>query len=579
MITVAAAMDFGTSNSGYGWVEVTERNDDPALRQIHTCLQWPGQVFPYAKTLTALLLDREGRTAAWGYEAHRRWRELQLAGRDRGWRPARFFKLGLLSRHDTAGAFTRPAVLLEIGTAPEHLIAAYLSELYRHALAAISRSGHREDEIRWCVTVPAQWTDQQKQVMRRAAAAAGMPDGANCLILALEPEAAAHHARVSGVKRAGEEGGPAPSLMRPGARFMVVDCGGGTVDLTAYRNDDDGLMVEIGKVSGGALGSQCLNAAFAETVLVKRFGGPEEVKVLERKCPVELDDLLDRWERAKLHIGVDHDEPFLLPLTSGLERRLSKAARNCLRDQPGGRSGHIVVTPAEVHDIFAQVIPHILGLVDRQLIEMRDQAGAPEGPELVLLAGGFAASPYLRQRMQDHLAGRAELLTVPDPGVAVLSGAVHFAYAPQTRARRSRFTYGIATSMPFEDGTDPGELKATDAWGKEVCTGRFGVFVTAGHTVASGEEISNNYLPLHGSQARIDVEFYASTHQNPRYVTDPGCRRIGTVKVSLKDVLHLDLTRRGITVTMRFGETEIRSDVTVTETEQKLHHALDFEEQ
>ena len=53
----------------------------------------------------------------------------------------------------------------------------------------------QEDEIRWCLTIPAIWQDVDKQLMRRAAQQAGIIKDADRdaerLILALEPECAA----------------------------------------------------------------------------------------------------------------------------------------------------------------------------------------------------------------------------------------------------------------------------------------------------------------------------------------------------------------------------------------------------
>jgi hypothetical protein len=210
---------------------------------------------------------------------------------------------------------------------------------------------------------------------------------------------------------------------------------------------------------------------------------------------------------------------------------------------------------------------------------MADHDGPPEGRELVLLAGGFAASAYLRQALGEHLAERAEVLVVPDPGIAVLAGATHFAYAPQTRARRSRYTYGAATCAPFEEGTDPEELKIITALGEERCRDRFDVYVTAGQSIPSGEVVTHDYLPLYGEQKKMEICFYESDGQAPRYITDPGCRLVGTAVVPLKDVMHLELNRRGVSVSMRFGETEIMSAATVKQTGHALPHVLTFAEQ
>lgn len=82
-------------------------------------------------------------------------------------------------------------------------------------------------KIFWVLTVPAIWDDEGKAFMRAAAHRAGMTasvDAAN-LMLALEPECAvlASITEISPVER---------DNLKAGTRVMVVDCGGGTVDIT-----------------------------------------------------------------------------------------------------------------------------------------------------------------------------------------------------------------------------------------------------------------------------------------------------------------------------------------------------------
>ena len=67
------------------------------------------------------------------------------------------------------------------------------------------------------VTVPAIWTDKAKDLTRKAALAAGIPD--NRLKLITEPEAAALYCATICV----EVG------LKVGDRFLVCDAGGGTV--------------------------------------------------------------------------------------------------------------------------------------------------------------------------------------------------------------------------------------------------------------------------------------------------------------------------------------------------------------
>ena len=53
--------------------------------------------------------------------------------------------------------------------------------------------------------------------------------------------------------------------------FMVVDAGGGTVDITAHHNRSEGGLVELHSPSGGAWGSFYINMRFEE-LLLELFG-------------------------------------------------------------------------------------------------------------------------------------------------------------------------------------------------------------------------------------------------------------------------------------------------------------------
>src|ERR1700721_1475451 len=76
-------------------------------------------------------------------------------------------------------------------TRVRQLISSYLGEVRKVALAEIAAMGYSESELRWCITVPAIWDDQDKQAMRQAAYDAGFPEGEDRLLLSIEPEAAA----------------------------------------------------------------------------------------------------------------------------------------------------------------------------------------------------------------------------------------------------------------------------------------------------------------------------------------------------------------------------------------------------
>jgi hypothetical protein len=347
-------------------------------------------------------------------------------------------------------------------------------------------------------------------------------------------------------------------MMAPGVRCMVVDCGGGTVDITAYENDEAGRMVEIGRVAGGRHGSEYLNRAFEDQLLVQRFGKAEVLEDLRENLPAGLLDLTDAWERAKLHIALDQAEPVYLSIPAAVDRHLGPTMRKRLARLQDGVSDAIVITPDECRALFETLVPDILDLIDEQLSEMRARTGPDQrGRDAVLLVGGFSASPYLQQAVHRHVGEAVDVLLPPDPNVAVLFGAAHFCYEPQTRARRARFTYGVRTCKRFQDGVDPLDSLHVSKEGVRFCDTRITRFVSAGDIVVTDAEYTHDFVPIEPDQSALTIPLFASTDPDVRYVTDPACDQIGVVEVDLSRVMRFAWEDRNVRVYMKFGETEV----------------------
>ena len=90
--------------------------------------------------------------------------------------------------------------------------------------------------------------------MRRAAFDAGMMPDVNSakLVLCPEPEAACMACEVKGSSGDGAPAGGAQQILRTGQSFMVLDCGGGTVDITMHHveSTDPLRLSEVRKPSG-----------------------------------------------------------------------------------------------------------------------------------------------------------------------------------------------------------------------------------------------------------------------------------------------------------------------------------------
>lgn len=624
---VVLGIDFGTYGSGISWCTFGGMNDEASERRINFYNSWQGQPVASVKNLSSLLVDGSQEVVSWGYEARRR-----ALSKGHGAEAPRYysgFKMGLIELVTTVpadasgrepgpgGESEEPAAedneerldeqddeedevdgldddnaepeakarrdgpWVDLSGSPrrrsEALIVAYLRHLYRTALKQIKASGYGEEDIRVCLTVPAILTDEQKQAMRDAAIAAGFPAEDGRLILALEPEAAAHYARVSGVN---VTGGDAPveggGLMEPGCRFVVVDCGGGTVDLTAYENDVDGRMVEISLPNGGPYGSEEINRAFRDEFLLDRFGKMEILQELADQHPEALLDLTEAWERAKLDFGPDETDPIYLTLPTAIDRRIGATTRKRLARKQGGITDAIVVTVDEARKLFDNVVPDILELIDEQLKEVGNSAGADSREPVVIMVGGFSASPLLQHVVKEHLKGRAQVLVPPDPGAAVLYGAAHFAYEPHTRARRSRLTYGTDFAPAFEEGVDGEERRFLLSTGEAHCRERFSKLVTRGDLVDTDEEVYEVYTPLEGATSKVEFWLYSSSEPDPRYVDEPGCTYLGKIVLDLKKVMAFALKDRAVTLYMRFGETEIKARGVVQKSGEEVSATIRF---
>ena len=125
----------------------------------------------------------------------------------------------------------------------------------------------QEKDIKWVITVPAIWTDFAKTFMRKAAEEAGIVASSADprLVLAYEPECAALavHDKTKNL-----------SLLSPGVKYMILDCGGGTVDITGHCVDSVAPLVlkEIFTADGGDWGGSYVNAEFYDGFLKELIG-------------------------------------------------------------------------------------------------------------------------------------------------------------------------------------------------------------------------------------------------------------------------------------------------------------------
>ncbi|MGW2040615.1 Hsp70 family protein [Streptomyces virginiae] len=551
---VVAAIDFGTHGSGFAWAVLPAGAQGPDQRQIDYPDQWDDAPLTYPKNLSALFLDPDGNDREWGYAARRAGAAGEPGRLEHG------FKMWLSPEgRDVAQG---PGAGL-VGT-PEQavpLIAAYLRRLRGAALDRVVGGGFMESDIRWCLTVPAIWEPEQRNLMRDAARLAGFPaDDRDRLILVTEPEAATVYCAQDSAAGIGGLGSRAT---------LVVDCGGGTVDIAAYRSTADGSLEQLRRPSGGKLGSNYINRRFQVQVLAPRLG-QAAFKALEA-APAQLLELMDDFERMKTHFRGDSESPVSIPISLKASRIIDPhGGTDRLAAEQQGVDDHIVIEPDVMRGLFHGTTEPLVKLVDTQIRELlADPVVAADGLR-VILVGGFAQSHYVQTRLGLHLeqefpAG-VQLMIPPNPSRAVLGGAVHYACRPEVvHARRASNTYAVEISERRRFGAVFRESEAVRALTITKVKGqgafRDGVLdplVFMGESVEVGSERTYTFVPLTTDQPEVEVALYAVPEVKDLTVNTPGARRLGTVLVDISESVGEEkVDDRRVDLYFTFGGTEI----------------------
>ncbi|KAF7532373.1 hypothetical protein G7054_g8021 [Neopestalotiopsis clavispora] len=263
----------------------------------------------------------------------------------------------------------------------------YLTQIYRHTMDTLTRrygeSFMASTKVDFVLTCPAVWSDAAKNTTLQAAERAGMGAKSDIQMIS-EPEAAAVYT-LKAIQ---------PNHLNIGDNFIVCDAGGGTVDLIAYKIISlKPLRVEESAVgTGGLCGSAFLNYRFEEHVKTRlghsRF---DEMKMKKGKT----------WQ-----MGLRYFEEFVKRNFNEDEYQEVNVPFPGLPDdeEAGLDSGFLVLTAAQIKEIFEPVVKEVCDLVQGQVNTVRGKGGLVSG---IVLVGGFGQSDYLYRRMKAHFTSAA----------------------------------------------------------------------------------------------------------------------------------------------------------------------------
>ncbi|KAL5018158.1 hypothetical protein ScPMuIL_003880 [Solemya velum] len=526
---VVVALDFGTTYSGYAFSLRSDFKKKPTNIQLH---QWSFENVSYSKVPTSILFDKFKKFHSFGFEAEETYAKLADMGQHKEWYLFRKFKMALY-RNENLGELTSIKDTRGKTMAAMDVFAAGIRFLKDHLMKTLSDSMLRmeEGDIHWVLTVPAIWDESAKQFMRKSANKAGIAN--DNLTLALEPEAAAIYCKHL----------PDLDEIPVGSPFMVLDCGGGTVDVTVHEITIDGSLKELHKPTGGDWGGIKVDDAFTE-FLLEELGMPA-IRSCTEQDKFELQRSLEDMKKKVVSTGV-------MSYTMKIPECLIQQFQISYHLRKVKLVGDKLKIDADlVKSFFAESIRNILLCVE-------DVLAHPRVFRLhhVIMVGGYSDSELLVKAIQ----GRFPKLRVicPDEAAStVLKGAVIFGHRPESIVYRvMRFTYGVSTCTDYDPMKHSnGTLKMYD--GVPICTNIFDKFIEIDEVLHVGYETEEKvYCPLLLDQTVVQLPIYYTVRVNPQYVTDTDCKNLGTLRVPMPDLTGQK--SRVVRVKMILGGTEVK---------------------
>ncbi|XP_053392078.1 heat shock 70 kDa protein 12A-like [Mercenaria mercenaria] len=558
---LVGSIDIGTTYSGWAISFPHEFESDPTKVYVK---KWHSGDTPISeKTPTVLLIKPDGTTLeAFGYDAENRYKELIDKGEHKHYYYFQKFKMKLHKQHGEN-------ISLDMTLQDEMGRMLPAINVFSLAIKFLVDDMHREvkDKI---------------SIERSKAGIA-----ANKLSIAFEPEAASIYYRNLSVDEHVDTIGVSIASFSAGTKYMVLDAGGGIIDITLHEVQTTGTLKEIKAASGGAFGGTLVDEAF-EQLLIDIVGENVYSEFKHNKTG----DWLDLWrefenkkrnvspkcsktkgQQKKLeHKKVEMKIPF--SLCQIYERINLKSLEKAVESSEycenihfaGGKiSFGIEVFRNLFNKSLSKIIQHIEDFLPKQAVcHIR----------AILMVGGFSESPMLKKEVE-LLFPSIDVIIPAEASSSIMRGALIFGHIPKSISERVlKYTYGVGTCREFVKDKHPeSKLIKTDTG--PCCKDVFSKHIERDKVVKVGEpQVILSYFPVYRHQTFILFQVFASKHKDPLYTDDDDCKYVGEMSVMLPD--HDGDLRRKVKLSFTFSGTEIKVTAEDEKTGNETKTSLNF---
>ncbi|XP_071173937.1 heat shock 70 kDa protein 12A-like [Mytilus edulis] len=567
---MVAALDFGTTYSGYAFSMKENFKSDPLKIRANQAWNSGGKHFMSLKTPTCILLDAKKDFDSFGYDAENTYADILMDGKQDKFYYFHRFKMNLHNNKN----ITLDMMMEDISGKPVsaiHVFSLSIKALTSHLIDKLAKQGTgiHDDEIRWVLTVPAIWTDSAKQFMRRSANAAGISD--ENLLIALEPECASIYCQYQNYLPTERLHGPDGKVKRflvsmksllfsmpeSGQKYMVIDLGGGTADITVHQKMSDNSLKEICRATGSDCGGTSVDSAFFQ-MMAKIFGAPL-MNLLKKEDTSAYLDLFREFETVKrtitseksgrVNITVPYTTLDLLCKKHLREDFPSTVHASSLSTKISLKADKMRFEVDLIKTLFESTIQEIIKLIG----EILQRQTARDVPTF-LLVGGFSECVLVQDAIQKKFKDKK--IVIPDEAeITILKGAVLFGHKPDyITSRILGLTYGIRNCVNF-DKEKHGEKRRVLYQGIEKCDDEFNTVLKSGVEVPIGTIKTDSLRTFMPFQHAMDIEMFCTREDNPKFVDEDGMRFLGKMTINIPEPSK---ETRYVDIEYHFGNTELR---------------------
>ena len=382
-----------------------------------------------------------------------------------------------------------------------------------------------------------------------------------------------------------------PIIKRP-SEYMVIDIGGGTVDITAHIEVDGGIVVE-NIPSGNAWGGTQVNEAFSK-LLQGIVNDPGFSKFLDTEEQSQrmasLNNMFyNEFEKQKVLFGQCKTEEIAISLPKMVVSFYGKVLAKAVTKMSG------IEYDEDINDTL---------YIDKEVVESRLFGPALDGiiectleaieeneykVNTFYLAGGFGGCKYVHEKVTAAIEeaynskGRScTVLVPPTPHLAVATGAAMWRKNPEKiKARRSDATYGIGVTATFDDDRHDEHYKFyNEEQQKHMCSDVFDVFLEKGELAKADEVITASITPARQSQTSMRFRIYSTPDLGVQYIEDKNGRSnvttIGQLVIDVPNPDNLPKNVRIVDIMMDFSGTEIQAKAKYRVTGKEVKTVCDF---